>query len=41
MFTSLLFYHGILTIKSKYEAQDILGIPNNNVQRVIERAVSK
>lgn len=41
MFTSLLFYHGILTIKGKYEAQDILGIPNNNVQRVIERAVSR
>ena len=41
LFTSVLFYHGMLTIKGKYGAQDILGIPNNNVQRVIERAVSK
>ena len=41
LFTSVLFYHGMLTIKGKYGSQDILGIPNNNVQRVIERAVSK
>ena len=36
MFISLLFYYGMLTIKGKYGAQLILGIPNNHVRDIIE-----
>ena len=32
VFTSLLFYYGMLTIKGSFGSQLILGIPNNNVR---------
>lgn len=33
IFTSLLFYYGMLTIKGTFGSQMVLGIPNNNVRK--------
>ena len=35
VFPSLLFYYGMLTIKRTLGSQLVLGIPNNNVRKII------